>query len=192
MKSTLSVRMLAVEDAPAFVDHLVRNAPSPGVRSPPISDPFPSSQKIDAAAYLKSAQRRWLIPAGEPGWGRAWGVFANSSFEKDFLVGEVTLSTSRLIETQMHRAILGMGIEPSYRGNGLGTEMLKTALSWAKEQHFLAWVDLGVFAHNAPARRLYANFGFQEIGRCVDCFRVDDVRVDDIQMTLDLSQYTPR
>lgn len=82
-----------------------------------------------------------------------------------------------------------MGIEAEFRGNGAGTALLATALNWAKEQNFLAWIDLGVFAHNSAARSLYGKFGFIEMGRCIDCFRVDDLRVDDIQMTLDLGQY---
>ncbi|MCX6124735.1 MAG: GNAT family N-acetyltransferase [Proteobacteria bacterium] len=185
VNANLSIRMLTNDDAIAFVDHLVRNAPTPGVGAPPISDPFPKSHKIDVTARIESAKKRWIMPIDNLGWGRAWGLFIGEK-----IVGEATLSSARLIETQLHRAILGMGIEPEYRGSGVGTALLTAALSWAKEQKSLAWIDLGVFAHNAAARRLYSNSGFLEVGRCVDCFRVDDLRVDDIQMTLDLRQYT--
>jgi ribosomal-protein-alanine N-acetyltransferase len=184
LRSKLLIRMLTRDDATAFVDHLVRNAPTPGVGSPPISDPVPRNHKIDVPARIESAQKRWVMPIDKLGWSRAWGVFAGSN-----IVGEITLSTSRLIETQLHRTILGIGIEPEYRGTGVGTALLAAALGWAKDQKSLAWIDLGVFAHNAAARRLYGKFGFIEVGRCIDCFRVDGLRVDDIQMTLDLNQY---
>lgn len=187
MKSKVLIRMLTVDDAAAFVEHLVRNLPTPGVRAAPISDPFPKSHNLDVPERIESAQKRWVTPVDTLGWSRAWGAFADGR-----VVGEITLSTSRLIETQLHRAILGMGIEPEFRGTGIGADLLVTALNWAKEQQTLAWIDLGVFAHNTAARRLYGNFGFMEIGRCIDCFRVDDLRVDDIQMTLELSQYVSR
>lgn len=187
MKNNVSIRMLTVDDAAAMVEHFVRNDPTPGVGSPPISSPIPKTHVIDVVARTESAKKDWVMPVDQLGWERAWGVFA-----KGKIVGEISLSSSRLIETQLHRAILGMGIEPEYRGSGLGTILLATALDWAKEQSSLAWIDLGVFAHNAQARRLYGNFGFRETGRCIDCFRVDGLSVDDIQMTLELSQYDSR
>lgn len=184
MKHNISIRLLTCDDAPAFAEHLARNAPTSGVGAPPISSPFPRSHQTDVPARIESARKRWVMPIDQIGWGRAWGAFANGA-----LVGEASLSSSRLIETQLHRAILGMGIEPEYRGTGIGTALLAAAVNWAKEQDSLAWIDLGVFAHNAAARGLYGKLGFVEVGRCIDCFRVDDFRVDDIQMSLDLKQY---
>ena len=63
---------------------------------------------------------------------------------------------------------------------------METLISWAKVQNFLTWIDLGVFAHNTPARRLYEGFGFVECGRVVDSFRIDGHHVDDILMNLNL------
>lgn len=181
MNSNLSIKLLTPDDAVAYVDHLIRNAPTSGVGAPPISNPFPASHKIDGPAKIKSAQSCWTIPTEKLGWSRAWGVFSGNA-----IVGEVTLSTSRLIETQLHRAILGIGIEPDFRGNGVGKALLRAALDWAKDQNSLVWIDLGVFAHNEAARHLYSKFGFLEVGRCVDCFRVDGLSVDNIEMTLHL------
>jgi RimJ/RimL family protein N-acetyltransferase len=50
----------------------------------------------------------------------------------------------------------------------------------------LAWLDLGVFAHNHRARKLYAAVGFVEVGVTRDRFRVDDTRIDDVAMVLAL------
>lgn len=47
----------------------------------------------------------------------------------------------------------------------------------------LAWMDLGEFAHNAPARALYAKLGFVEVGTTRDRFRIDGQEIEDIAMT---------
>ena len=183
MDAQLSVKLLSPDQARVFVDHLVRNAATPGVRLPPISDPHPLSRKIDVDAKIESSQRRWIMPVQQVGWDRTWGLFSG-----DLIVGHVNLSTARLLETQLHRVILGMGIEPDYRGRRLGASLLSNALAWAEEQSSIEWVDLGVFAHKTAARRLYLKFGFREVGTFVDCFRVNGQKVDDIQMTLQLRQ----
>jgi len=96
--------------------------------------------------------------------------------------------TERNAPSQMHRATLGMGIELGYRHMGLGKHLMNEATQWAKAHSFLKWIDLGVFSHNAPARRLYESCGFIECGRTIDAFRVDGHSIDDIQMVLDLDQ----
>ena len=73
MDTNLSIRMLTPNDAIAFVDHLVRNAPTPGVGAPPISDPFPRGHKIDVPARIESTQKRWMMPVNKLGWSRGWG-----------------------------------------------------------------------------------------------------------------------
>jgi len=66
--------------------------------------------------------------------------------------------------------------------------MAKRHGDWALKETSLAWIDLGVFAHNLAARRLYERLGFRETGRSRDAFRIDDERIDDIQMVLDLNE----
>jgi RimJ/RimL family protein N-acetyltransferase len=43
-----------------------------------------------------------------------------------------------------------------------------------------------VFAHNHRARKLYASFGFVEVGITRDRFRVDGTVIDDVAMVLAL------
>jgi ribosomal protein S18 acetylase RimI-like enzyme len=86
---------------------------------------------------------------------------------------------------------MAMGIERDFRGQGWGGRLLQTALDWARAETTLAWVDLGVFEHNAPARALYRKFGFKEVGRREDLFRVHGVRITDIQMVLELPGTAP-
>jgi ribosomal protein S18 acetylase RimI-like enzyme len=81
--------------------------------------------------------------------------------------------------------MLGMGVERGARGNGLGRALLAAAIAWARTAE-LAWLDLGVFAHNERARALYRTVGFVEVGTTRDRFRVDGVVIDDVAMVLAL------
>jgi ribosomal protein S18 acetylase RimI-like enzyme len=60
-------------------------------------------------------------------------------------------------------------------------------VAWARSEAKLLWIDLGVFATNTPARKLYTRMGFVELGFRRDAFRVlEGVPIDDVQMTLKL------
>jgi len=184
----ISVRMLEGSDAALYVGHHERNQLTSGVDGTPIFSAFSRRDGIsDKVAYEQSCKQLWNEPIEGVGWERTWGAFVQESVTNQItIIGSVSLSTTRLIQTQSHRAILGMGIEPGFKRQGLGKKLMQAALEWAREQTHLKWVDLGVFVHNAPARRLYESFGFIETGRTIDCFRVDGHRLDDIQMSLDL------
>ncbi len=56
-----------------------------------------------------------------------------------------------------------VGLAPHVRGRGLGHELISLALDEAKRWR-ARHVDLFVFEDNEPARRLYASFGFRQIG----------------------------
>ena len=80
-----------------------------------------------------------------------------------------------------------MGIQRAFTGQGHGQRLIEVAVRWARDEAKLAWIDLGVFAHNLPARKLYRRMGFVEQGLHRDAFRLDaGLSVDDIQMTLEL------
>jgi RimJ/RimL family protein N-acetyltransferase len=187
MSDQQKIRMLNTSDAAEFARHLARTVSEEDSTLVPISSPFPRSFKVDEAVSIETSLRSWNNAVDNVGWTRTWGIFSGEK-----IVGEVSLSNSRLIETQRHRAILSMGIEREFRSQGLGSLLLSKALNWAARQEALAWIDLGVFSHNAHARRLYNKFGFIEFGRVIDRFRVDNFRIDDIQMSLELSQYIPK
>jgi len=53
-------------------------------------------------------------------------------------------------------------IARDYRGLGLGVTLLTAAMDFAKDLGAV-WVRLEVRESNAPARRLYAKFGFSEV-----------------------------
>jgi RimJ/RimL family protein N-acetyltransferase len=66
-----------------------------------------------------------------------------------------------------HRAELGMGVLPEYRGIGVGGRLLHASLDSARQLGFER-VEAEVYATNRPAIHLYEKFGFQTEGlrRC--------------------------
>lgn len=64
---------------------------------------------------------------------------------------------------QKHRAGLGMGLLPAYRGKGIGSLLLESVIKKAKE-FGLEKVELHVYTDNDPAIALYKKYGFEEEG----------------------------
>ena len=65
---------------------------------------------------------------------------------------------------------IGMAVSPVWRGRGVGSALLETAIEWAREQGMHKLV-LSVFARNTAAIALYRKFGFAEEGRRVKQYR---------------------
>lgn len=64
----------------------------------------------------------------------------------------------------------GMAVAREWRGRGVGSALLGTAIEWAREQG-MHKLSLGVFAHNDAAIALYRKFGFAEEGRRIKQYR---------------------
>jgi RimJ/RimL family protein N-acetyltransferase len=60
---------------------------------------------------------------------------------------------------------LVMSVDPTFRGQGVGTELLSTALRWARGRATAHKVELEVWPHNAAGLALYAGAGFGVEGR---------------------------
>jgi ribosomal protein S18 acetylase RimI-like enzyme len=63
-----------------------------------------------------------------------------------------------------HVATLGMAVERSWRGRGVGSALMEAALGWARSAG-VEKVTLEVYPTNQPAVALYRKFGFFEEGR---------------------------
>ena len=59
---------------------------------------------------------------------------------------------------------LGMLVDRSWRGRGVGSALMQAAIDWAREQE-LHKLCLEVFPHNTAAITLYRKHGFIEEGR---------------------------
>ena len=177
--SARTIARLAEEHAPILCAHLARHGAESGRGGDVIFRPRSHDEELDEIAAIERHQAGWARPLSEPMWLRTWGLF-----EGEAVVGHVDLHGGRL-PAELHRATLGMGLERPARGRGHGRALIETAIAWARD-HGLAWIDLGVFAHNAVARALYASVGFVEIGTTRDQFRVEGTSIDDVAMTLRL------
>jgi ribosomal protein S18 acetylase RimI-like enzyme len=65
---------------------------------------------------------------------------------------------------------IGMAVAREWRGRGVGSALLATAIEWAREQG-LHKLSLSVFPHNTAAIAIYRRFGFVEEGRRVKHYR---------------------
>lgn len=80
-----------------------------------------------------------------------------------------------------HTAIFGMALFPDFRGRGLGQGLLQAAEEWAANTG-VEKISLAVFATNEHAIRLYLNMGYQEEGRRLGQYRIQDALVDELWM----------
>jgi len=170
---------LADVDLPALVAHIARHSGESGRDGDPIFRPRSSDAPIDELATIERHQIGWAQPLDEPYWLRTWGAVVDGKIR-----GHLDLHGGRLT-SECHRALLGMGVERGWRAHGHGRALLAAAIAWARSAE-LAWLDLGVFAHNERARELYRSVGFVEVGVTRDRYRVDGAAIDDVAMVLAL------
>jgi ribosomal protein S18 acetylase RimI-like enzyme len=174
------IRMLVDADFPALFGHLCRHGDESGRDGDVIFRPRSQHEVMDEVAIGQRHRSAWARGLDQPLWLRTWGVVIDNA-----MVGHLDLNGGRL-PAELHRATLGMGIERRARKRGHGRALLEIAIAWARANR-LAWLDLGVFAHNEVARGLYKSLGFVQTGVVKDQFRVDGVTIDDVSMTLSLS-----
>ncbi len=170
------IRLCELADVEAMLAHIERLWSE---RETIRSRPFAHGTPIDRGPREERLRTQWVKPLTEPGWMRTWGLFADSE-----IVGHLDLKGGPIV-SDLHRATLGIGLEPGHRDRGLGKAICETTIAWARGQG-LAWIDLGVFGPNLRAQALYRTLGFVEVGRIKDRFRPDGESIDDILMTLAL------
>jgi RimJ/RimL family protein N-acetyltransferase len=166
-------------DLVALVAHIARHTAESGHDGDLIFRPRDSDAPVDELATIERHKLGWAQPVDEAFWLRTWGVSQDGH-----IIGHLDLHGGRM-PSEAHRAMLGMGIERAHRGQGHGRGLLAAAIAWAREAG-LAWLDLGVFAHNPRARALYRSVGFVEVGTTRDRYRVDGRQIDDVAMALRL------
>lgn len=85
-----------------------------------------------------------------------------------------------------HHGHFGIGVDTDWRERGVGRELVRALLDWARAHPFVECVRLGVFANNPRAIHLYRSMGFVETHRNVREFKMRagaEGYVDDIQMS---------
>ncbi len=178
MTDTYSLQLLGADDAEDFVQHIIEHNQESGTGGDVIFMPYSRNEPYDREKNIPLAQKRWSTPIDTPTWRRCIAVFHNTR-----MVGHAELCGG-LLRSDLHRVELGMGLLRDHRGQGLGTRLLETCIEWIRAETDIVWMDLGVFADNAPAIALYRRMGFVERGRTPDQYRVDGTQIENISMSL--------
>ena len=177
----LEIRPARLDDIHHYWAHDLRHSAESGRDGDIIFSPYEEPWLGPEEELLQEKRDKWFKPVTEIGWERCW-VLA----DQNGIYGDLKLVHQPEMKSTLHRARLMVGIERTHRKQGWGSRFVAIALEWAREQPSLAWVELGVFTHNPAAIELYSSFGFREVGRVPDLFRVGSESIEDIQMVLPL------
>jgi RimJ/RimL family protein N-acetyltransferase/uncharacterized protein YhfF len=176
------IRPLGPADLDAYTDLMLQEHAESGSDGDPYFGPYSRYEIFPADGMRERTRERWRTPLDEIGWRRAWGVFDGPQ-----LVGSGHVAGGSL-PTELHRGTLGVGILRGYRQRGLGRRLIGEIVAWCRAEPRLDWLDLGVFADNAPAWALYRKIGFVLLGDAPDRYRIDGHSIEDITMTLPVSE----
>ncbi len=83
-----------------------------------------------------------------------------------------------------HVVNIGIAVHPQFRGQGIGSELLRCGLTWAKETGIVRRVELTVYARNERAIRLYQRCGFVTEGRHHAAFYKGGEYIDSLTMAM--------
>ena len=96
------------------------------------------------------------------------------------IVGRLSISRDQHPASR-HVADLGLMVAASHRRQGVGTELLRAAVDWARHGD-VRKLELHVFPWNTAAIALYEKFGFEREGYRKGHYRRGDEYVDAILM----------
>lgn len=83
-----------------------------------------------------------------------------------------------------HNSELAISVKKEYWSMGVGTEIMKVLIEFAKETGVIKNISLGVKGDNQKARSLYEKLGFERVGVHKSFFNIDGVYDDEILMDL--------
>jgi RimJ/RimL family protein N-acetyltransferase len=100
------------------------------------------------------------------------------------IVGRLSISRDQHPASR-HVADLGLMVAESHRRQGVGTELLRAAVDWARHGG-VRKIELHVFPWNTGAIALYEKFGFEREGYRKEHYRRGDEYVDAVLMAYSL------
>ena len=175
---SIEISALTTENYPGFAAHIRRHCRESGKDGYYFMPFIPDDPDQPKGVEIEKLS----LPLNNPHWQRGFVAIDMSSGRT---IGHVDLKGERL-KTMLHRCELGLGIEEAWRGQELGKKLLQTAIEYARSIQQLEWMDLSTFASNTKAQALYRSMGFEQTCVIREKFRINDVLIDDIGMTLRL------
>lgn len=82
------------------------------------------------------------------------------AMDGDEIAGIATINSSHKIKSR-HEGELGIVVAKKYQGKGIGTELIKRLIEWARGNGVTTRIRLDTRADNTNAVSLYLKFGFQ-------------------------------
>ncbi|GKU81500.1 hypothetical protein NCCP28_08960 [Niallia sp. NCCP-28] len=110
--------------------------------------------------------------------------FTFGAFEKNQLIGAVTLIVEQKNKMKHRGNIVAMYVKPKYRGRGTAKKLMKEAINYAKGLKQLKQIYLGVVSGNEGAIKLYQSLGFQTYGIDKKALKVNGIYYDEELMVL--------
>jgi ribosomal protein S18 acetylase RimI-like enzyme len=173
------IRRVHPPDQESLIQHSERQSAESGQFGQPIFMPFANPPDYRHPEQMARQLSAWQKEVGQNGWLADWVALSEGAF-----VANLSLRGGK-IEAEQHRAQLSLGVERAHQEQGIASQLIEQAIAFASD-HQLAWLDLRVFEKNDRAIALYRKFGFTELGRIPDCFRVGELSITDIFMALEL------
>lgn len=91
---------------------------------------------------------------------------------------------SQLRKRIEHNGEVAISVKKKYWSMGVGTEIMKVLIEFAKETKVIKNITLGVKGDNYKGRVLYEKMGFKQVGVHKNFFNIDGVYDDEILMDL--------
>ncbi len=85
-----------------------------------------------------------------------------------------------------HAGEFGITVLKEYWGKGIGSELLRCMITWARETGVIRKINLKVRSDNRRAIRLYEKFGFTAVGTITREFFMDGEFYDCLQMGMEI------
>jgi len=144
-----------------------------------ISEPF-SNLEMSEGEFLHTEKEERKILADFHDSANSLYLIAEFSNE---IIGNLVCNGSNR-RASRHCVSISMSVAKTYRGKGIGKELMRQAIDWARNSSIVKRMDLIVFARNLPAIHLYESLGFEKEGVLRKSIYRDDQYLDAYIMAL--------
>jgi ribosomal protein S18 acetylase RimI-like enzyme len=169
MNTDFSVRQLGIGDRDSYFSFRLRAL-----------ETYPQGFATSAEEWRNAPPDKIdaLLLASEKNSDPILGAFTSNSE----LIGSLGLSRETRMAVQHKVSLVAMYVDPAFRRNGVGTQLVTEALELARQQPGLVLVRLVVDSENTDAVQLFERLGFVHYGREPLARRVEERYYDQSYM----------